>query len=110
MSATGTGGYAKHLGRLINSQNWLTYYIIAFVKGEVPMIAVVFPNGRQAQVTAEELDELIEKKVIVSFRRATGWAVLGPDPIRAGRPALCIPERRSSAYQKFDSYLKTLTA
>ncbi len=72
------------------------------------MVTVVFPNGRQADVTVEELDDLIEKQGIVSFRRASGWAVLGRDPIRAGWPSLCIPERRSRAYQKFDSYLNSL--
>ena len=79
-------------------------------EGEVPMIAVVFPNGRQIEVSAGELDELIEKKGIVSFHRSSGWVVLGHDPVRANRPALSIPERRSRGYQKFDPYLKSLTS
>ena len=45
-------------------------------------IPVIYINGKTGLVSAAELEDLIEGKKIVSFRRASGWVRLAFDPIR----------------------------
>jgi len=37
-------------------------------------------------IRAQNLDELLELKIISSFRRASGWATVGRDELRGSRP------------------------
>jgi hypothetical protein len=63
------------------------------------LIPVVFSNGRQDMVKPFILERLIETKEITSFKRASGWVVIGRDSIRQGtRKIYCIPERRETEY------------
>jgi hypothetical protein len=63
------------------------------------LISVVYENGRQDMVKPYVLDRLIDKQEITSFRRSSGWVVLGRDPIRASqRKIYCIPERRETEF------------
>ncbi len=59
-------------------------------------IQVEFKDGMQGEVPATVLDRLIEMNLIAKFRRQTGWAVLGLDPIRKRTPVISLPERRLS--------------
>ncbi len=47
------------------------------------MIRVMYSDGRFDIVKPNLLDDLIERDVITSFKRSTGWAVVGRDPIRS---------------------------
>lgn len=63
------------------------------------LIPVVFSDGRQDMVKPFVLERLIEAREISSFLRASGWVVIGRDPIRQGsRKVYCIPERREAEY------------
>jgi hypothetical protein len=63
------------------------------------LIPVVFADGRQDMVKPYLLDRLIEENRIASFRRSSGWVVIGRDSMRANRREVyCIPDRRESAY------------
>jgi len=46
------------------------------------LIRVVYPDGKYDMVNGAALDRLIEKKAIRSFRRSSGWVLLGVDPVR----------------------------
>jgi hypothetical protein len=46
------------------------------------LIRVKYPNGKFDMVKEFRLDYLIETQIIHSFERASGWVVLGVDPIR----------------------------
>lgn len=46
-------------------------------------ISVIFSDGAPGMVESTELEELIRKKLIFSFRRGDGWVVIGVDPVRA---------------------------
>ncbi len=59
-------------------------------------IQVEFKDGMQGEVPATVLDRLIEMNLIAKFRRQSGWAVLGRDPVRNRAPMISLPERRSS--------------
>jgi len=59
------------------------------------LIPVVYHNGNQDEVEPLVLDSLIEECQVSSFRRSSGWVVIGRDPIRLSRRKVyCIPERR----------------
>ena len=59
------------------------------------MIRVMYSDGRFDMVKPELLDNLIKEQVVTSFKRASGWAVVGRDPIRSGdRTDYSGPERR----------------
>lgn len=63
------------------------------------LIPVVLNDGRQDMVKPFVLERLIETREITSFRRASGWAVIGRDPVRQGsRRIYCIPERREAEF------------
>ncbi len=59
-------------------------------------IQVEFKDGMQGEVPATVLDRLIEMNLIAKFKRQSGWAVLGQDPIRKRAPVISLPERRSA--------------
>jgi len=66
------------------------------------LIPVVFNDGRQDMVKPFVLERLIEAREIISFRRASGWAVIDRDPIRQGsRRIYCIPERRETEFSLY---------
>ena len=46
------------------------------------MIRVMYCDGRFDLVKQDTLDQLLEKNRVASFKRASGWAVVGRDPVR----------------------------
>ena len=46
------------------------------------LIRVMYSDGRFDMVKPNILDDLLERQTVTSFKRATGWAVVGRDPIR----------------------------
>ncbi|WP_282755202.1 GSU3473 family protein [Desulfuromonas thiophila] len=46
------------------------------------LIRVVYTDGRNDMVQPFVLDRLIEEGALLSFQRATGWVVMGVDPVR----------------------------
>ena len=46
------------------------------------MIRVMYSDGKFDLVKQMMLDLLLERDRVASFRRASGWAVVGRDPIR----------------------------
>ncbi len=62
-------------------------------------IMVKYDNGTYGHVANRNLDDLIGKGIVVAFRRESGWAQIGRDPIRGTSPAqeLDGPDRRASA-------------
>ena len=62
------------------------------------MIQVLWNKGYYDYVKPEVLDELIERRQIISFRRQSGVVRLGVDPVRARRdPHYSGDERRAAA-------------
>lgn len=62
-------------------------------------IMVQYPDNTYEKVSEDLLDELIDAGRIVAFRRASGWAEIGKDPVRSKTaPAgYAGAERRASA-------------
>lgn len=59
------------------------------------MIRVMYSDGRFDMVKPELLDSLIKEQAVSSFKRASGWAVVGRDPIRnSGKANYSGSERR----------------
>ncbi len=59
------------------------------------MIRIRYPDGRYDMVKVSHLDCLIAANRISGFLRATGWVVIGRDPIRRNsRGFYSGPERR----------------
>ena len=59
------------------------------------MIRVMYSDGRFDLVKHTTLDQLLAQNSLASFKRSTGWAVVGRDPIRgSGDGAYRGPERR----------------
>jgi hypothetical protein len=48
-------------------------------------IPVMFINGSLGAVCVEDLDEMIDKNVILAFQRSTGLAIVGKDEVRSRR-------------------------
>ena len=46
------------------------------------MIRVMYSDGRFDMVKPGMLDNLLNRQVVTSFKRNTGWAVVGRDAIR----------------------------
>lgn len=46
------------------------------------MIRVMYSDGRFDVVKQSVLDQLLERNRIASFKRSSGWAVIGRDPVR----------------------------
>lgn len=49
------------------------------------LIHVVYSSGRYDMVKPALLDQLIAKQELSQFKRASGWVVVGRDPIRSPR-------------------------
>ena len=62
------------------------------------LIQVVYPGDKYDFVKDFMLDNLIDEKKIVRFRRRSGWATVGVDPIRTKKhdSVYFHPERRAS--------------
>lgn len=48
-------------------------------------IPVIFVDGSYGSIPMQDLDELMEKNVITSFCRASGWVRLDRDELRSNR-------------------------
>jgi len=48
-------------------------------------IAVIFADGSYGTILIQDLNELLEKKAIMSFCRSSGWVVPGRDELRSNR-------------------------
>ena len=48
------------------------------------MIRVMYSDGRFDMVKPSLLEKLIREEAVTSFKRASGWAVVGRDPVRSG--------------------------
>ncbi|WP_029918258.1 GSU3473 family protein [Pelobacter seleniigenes] len=65
------------------------------------LIKVRFKDGRIDLVPSRKLDELIVMSEIEKFERASGWVVLGEDPVRSTlRGDYHGPERRRTLKRK----------
>lgn len=61
------------------------------------MIRVMYSDGRFDLVKQMFLDQLINNNRLASFKRTSGWAVVGRDPVRgSGGMAYQGPDRRVS--------------
>jgi len=47
------------------------------------MIRVMYSDGRFDMVKPDMLDNLLDRQVVTSFKRNSGWAVVGRDAIRS---------------------------
>ncbi|MEN8728961.1 MAG: GSU3473 family protein [Desulfuromonadales bacterium] len=47
------------------------------------MIRVMYSDGRFDMVKPSLLEKLLKEEAITSFKRSSGWAVVGRDPIRS---------------------------
>jgi hypothetical protein len=47
------------------------------------MIRVMYSDGRFDMVKPNMLEKLIKEEAVTSFKRSSGWAVVGRDPIRS---------------------------
>jgi hypothetical protein len=48
-------------------------------------IPVLFSNGTLGVLCGEDLDEMLEKKLVVAFQRTSGLAIVGRDELRSNR-------------------------
>ncbi len=46
------------------------------------IVPAIFSNASPTFVRTEELDELLQKKALLAFRRADGWVMVGVDEMR----------------------------
>ncbi len=46
------------------------------------MIRVMYSDGKFDMVKPKMLDNLLDRQAVTSFKRTTGWAVVGRDQIR----------------------------
>ena len=51
------------------------------------MIRVMYSDGRFDMVKPSLLETLLKEETISSFKRSSGWAVVGRDPIRSDNKA-----------------------
>ena len=59
------------------------------------LIRVMYSDGRFDMIKPNMLDNLLDKQSVTSFKRTSGWAVVGRDPIRSsGRANYSGAERR----------------
>lgn len=47
------------------------------------MIRVMYSDGRFDMVKPNMLDSLLDQQTVTSFKRSTGWAVVGRDQVRS---------------------------
>ena len=61
------------------------------------MIRVMYSDGRFDLVKHTVLDQLLERNKVASFKRSSGWAVVGRDPLRGkGGISYRGPDRRTA--------------
>jgi hypothetical protein len=60
------------------------------------LIPVIFSDNSPGQAKTEELDELINNRKIISFRRSGRWVRVGLDPVRGDGGRYKGPERRNN--------------
>lgn len=61
------------------------------------MIRIMYSDGRFDMVKPSMLDNLLERQSVTSFKRSSGWAVVGRDPVRsAGRSNFQGEDRRTA--------------
>ena len=58
------------------------------------MISVIYFDNSPGMVMPEELDELIQKRTIISFRRSDGWVRITGDSIRENVVKFEGPDKR----------------
>jgi hypothetical protein len=58
-------------------------------------IKVIYVDNSAGLVKASTLEQLIHTGKIVAFRRSSGWAKIGRDPVRGGGGRYEGPERRN---------------
>ena len=58
------------------------------------LIPVIYFDNSPGMVKPEELNELIQKRMIISFRRSSGWVRICGDPIRGKGGRYGGPDRR----------------
>lgn len=59
------------------------------------LIRIMYSDGRFDMVKPNILDNLLHQHSVTSFKRTSGWAVVGRDPIRSsGRASYRGTERR----------------
>lgn len=59
------------------------------------MIRVMYSDGRFDMVKPSLLEQLLKQEAITSFKRSSGWVVVGRDPTRGlGDPGYNGVERR----------------
>jgi hypothetical protein len=49
------------------------------------MIPVIFVNGSLGVICGDDLDEMLDKKLIVAFQRSSGLTIVGRDELRSHR-------------------------
>lgn len=59
------------------------------------MIRVLYNDNRSGTVKDYQLNDLISAGKIVAFRRSSGWATIGHDPVRGKGGEYHGPERRN---------------
>ena len=70
-------------------------------KSEHSYIDVILKDGTYHHFTPRVLDVLLESHRVHKFKRASGWATVGVDPVRAGQQQnnpYQGPERRTSGH------------
>lgn len=60
-----------------------------------PLIPVIYFDNSPGMVQTEELDDLIQKRMIISFRRSNEWVRVNGDPIRENVGKYEGPDRRN---------------
>lgn len=62
-------------------------------------IQVELIDGTYCRVVAKGLELLLSRELVKRFRRSSGWAVIGVDPLRAAKKSSAYygPERRQPA-------------
>ena len=51
------------------------------------MIRVMYSDGRFDMVKPSLLEKLLKEEAVTSFKRSSGWVVVGRDPIRGSGDA-----------------------
>ena len=57
-------------------------------------VQVIYFDNNTGFVNAESLEELIQTRRIIAFKRSDGWVRVGRDPVRHTRRPYKGPERR----------------
>ncbi len=60
-------------------------------------IPVIYYDNSSGLAGPDELEKLIQRRLIISFRRSTNWVRVGTEPVRGAGGEYRGPERRKSA-------------